>query len=160
LTAERGARWLAALVALALVALLAWVAARPRLGEALVPAWTDLAPSPEIAMPPWRWIVIHRAPAGPCHLLVGEAAGAMRADATAWWHLQRPVPGSGDALVLRLAPAGGHGEETVVAGVCAELVRHVPTLAVKRITGPRGAAVPGIDLDRVRFRVRELAGGR
>jgi hypothetical protein len=154
LTAERSARALAAGAALALVALVLWLALRPVLSQAQAPSWTELAPPPEVPMQPWRWILVVRGPPGPAHVRITEAAGAVRADPTAWWHLQKPIPGADASVVVRLEGQPRHGEEAVLAAICSALVGHVPTLTVKRITGPGGRPIPGIDLDRLRFLVR------
>jgi hypothetical protein len=75
---DRAARLLVALAVAALLAVLVRLATR---GDALPPlAWDAIVPPAQVAIQPWRWIVIHHGPAG-CGdpvALPGHAAGFAR----------------------------------------------------------------------------------
>lgn len=157
---DRGARRLAVAAALVLLAIAAWTvwAARPLPGA--TPGWEVLAPPASVPMHTWRWLVFTTGPLPGAHFAVGPAPDRdpARIEVLPAWSLQQPVGGyPDDAIVVAVsAPAGQTVVEARLADLAATLVARVPTLSLLRAGADRIAPPPGLDPQRLRYRVREL----
>jgi len=154
---ERGVRILVAVVVLALIAVAVVPMVRERNAPiAAAPAWADLAPPAEMPMRTCRWIVV-TARRGEAHLRISPTPGdPVRVESLTAWRLQRPVPGyPADAVVISLVSPLDRQCEERLAGLAAEFLRHIPTLAVRQLGADRHAPPAGLDQERLRFLVRE-----
>lgn len=154
---ERGVRVAVAIAVAALLGLALWPALAVQAAAPPPPvAWPNLAPPPETRMPPWRWIALRAG--GAAHLRLAPAPGdPARPEALPAWRLQQALPGHPELAVV-VAVAGRLDDpatETRAAETLAALLRGIPTLAPSRIVAVPRTAPPGLDLERLRFRVRE-----
>lgn len=157
---DRAARVLVAAVAAGLLAVALW----PTLAERTAPTapdpvWEQLAPPAEVAMRPWRWLVVSGV-AREAHLRISASHDdPARVELLPSWRLQRAVPGyPPDAVVIALGPGDAAELERRCVAVAAELLRRIPTLGLGHLGADRLGAPPGLDQERLRFLVRERLG--
>lgn len=158
-TPERAARILAAGVGVGLLALALWptLSAPIPAAPGPLPTWSVLAPAPEVAMRPWRWLVFS-AVAPAAHLRVGPAIGdPARIEVLPAWRLQRASAGyPADVIVVAVSGrADDPACEPRLAAIAAELLRRIPTLAASRLGGDRHGAPPGLDPERLRLLISD-----
>ena len=157
---ERTALWLAAGMALGLLALAVSVvlAQRPSAAAQEAPAWDALAPAREIPLVTWRWLVFRGDRRAETHFTIDVAPGdPAHLEARSAWLLQRGVPGyPSDALVVAVPGRADHALITArIAALSAELIHHVPTLSLRRIGGDRLSAPIAFDQAHMQFLIRE-----
>jgi hypothetical protein len=157
---ERGARRLVVGSALLLLALAGWTAWSARPTPSLAPVWSTLAPPREVAMRTWRWLVFRSGGRDGAHLAVAASPNGdpARVELLPGWTLQWPAPGyPADAIVVAVgSPVGEPQVETRLVELAATLLTQLPTLSIQRIGADRSLPPPGLDQDRLRFRIRSL----
>lgn len=157
---ERPARLLAAGVALGLLVLAVFAVRLPRSSPGpSAPTWATVAPPHEVPIRAWRWLTIGSLPREHAHFAIGPSLDdPAHLEALPAWQLQRPVAGvPADTLVVTLRGRGDDpAAEARLTALIVMLVRNLPTLSIRSISGDRRGVPPGLDAERLRFRVRAL----